>query len=60
MGGPRHVLLALVCLVVLANTEFGLRCGDYKRSVYLQAQFLPWNLSQETRREMALDPDDSS
>lgn len=31
-------LLALVCLAVPANTEFGLRCGDYKRSVYLQVE----------------------
>jgi hypothetical protein len=31
-----HVsLLALVCLAVPANTEFGLRVGDHQRSVYL-------------------------
>jgi len=34
-----HVsLLALVCLAVPANTEFGLRHGDHRRSVYLQVE----------------------
>ncbi len=31
-------LLLLVCLAVPANAEFGMLCGDYKRSVFLQVE----------------------